>query len=637
MSPTDQPTSPPPSTLTRDEAIRAALDAIAANELERGIEFAQRVNALEPNSNIGLHLVGLISLRLNEPGKAIEAFQAASALAPDVREHIDALAIVFSKTGRLVDSLFYGKLAVAATRTTGIPGMMPDWLGSFDEAFFKIDDRPLVKQGQRLVDAGDYAGACEAFRREIELDSKSVEGWRGFTGALLRARRFDDALVASRALMSLTDRRGEDLALHELVLATNSQFDEALVAGREAESLAPEDPTVAWCTIQAQGRKPNADPASLVAMAEGWGSRFLTHDIRPSPADPAEFAHRRVRVGVMSGHWGHGEGLDLLIPVFEQLDRRRVELFVYADGLVDVPLARRLRARSNVWQDLSDLDAETAGFMVRNDNLDLLIELDDLFVTNHAATVAQAPAPFVLALYADPALALAAGFTGVIGDRAAFPADTEPRTLVAVDGGLAAQPSDLPPLDPDSLPTSSDIVTLGTVAPAWQIDDATLALWRDILADLPDAILLLDMSESGGEASLRRIGAQLPIERLRVREPGPIQDYLAQVDLMLDPIGNSFGDVFVAAAAQGMPYVTCRARQPRANIAASWLERAGLPELIAEDAADYRRKAVAAATAPGLRRRVADRAIADRATAAARQADRLLHAIATLVNAPALP
>jgi tetratricopeptide (TPR) repeat protein len=628
------PTPDPVSASTRDEAIRAALDAIAAGDLDRGIELAQQVNALEPNSNIGLHLVGLISLRLNEPGKAVDAFEAARAIAPEVREHIDALAIVFSKTGRLVDSLFYGKLAVAATKDTGIPGMLPDWLGTFDEAFYKIDDRPLIKQGQRQLAVGDYAGACEAFRREIEMDSKSVEGWRGFTQALLSARRSDDALVASGALLSLTDRRAEDLALHELVLASSSRFDEAMVAGREAEALVPDDATIAWRTVQAQGRNPAADPAALAALAESWGTRFLAHETRPSPAASAEFAHRRVRLGVMSGHWAHGEGLDLLLPIFELLDRRRVELFVYADGLVDAPLARRLRTRSNVWQDLTDLDAETAGFMVRNDNLDVLIDLDDPFVTNHAATVAQAPAPIVLTLYADPALARGAGFTGVIGDPVAFPAVLGQPGLVLVEGGLVAQPSDLPPLDPDGLPTAGDEVTFGTVAAAWQIDAATLAAWRDILADLPGSVLLLDVAELGGEASTRRIADQLPHDRLSIREPGPIQEYLAAVDLLLDPIGNGFADGIVAAAAQGVPGLTCRARRPRANLAAAWLERAGLPDLVAQDTDDYRRKAVAAATDPGLRRRLADLVIADRDAAAARQAERLLQALAQLVNSP---
>lgn len=636
LEPTDSP-SPPSGTLTRDEAIRGALEAIAANDVARGIDLTQQFNTLEPNSNIGLHLVGLLSLRLNEPGRAVEAFEAARKLAPDVREHIDALAIVFSKTGRLVDSLFYGKLATAATRETGIPGMLPAWLGTFDEAFYQTHDRPLIKQAQKLLDAGDYDGAGEAFRREIEVDSRSIEGWRGFTLALSRAGKYDDALVASGALISLTDKRAEDLSIHGLVLASVGHFDEALVAGREAESLAPDDAAIAWRTVQAQGRRPDGDAAAVAALAEGWGSRFLAQDVRPPPADSAEFLHRRVRIGLISGRWAHGEGLDLVIPIFELADRRRVELFVYADGLVDAPLARRLRARSNVWQDLTDLDAETVGFMIRNDNLDVLIDLDDPLVTSHAPVVAQAPAPAVLALYADPALALAAGFTGVLGEPAAYRGATETRGLVLIEGGLVAQPADLPPLDPAAARQTDAPITFGTLAKGWQIDGPTLAVWRDILAALPDAVLLLDVEHLGGEGTTRRIADQLPHDRLRLREPGPMQDYLAVVDLMLDPIGNRFSDGLVAAGAQGTPGLTCRARPPRANLAAGWLDRVGLPALVADDAEDYRRKAVAAATAPGLRAEFAERVIADRDSAAARQADRLVQAIARLVNSTPLP
>ena len=619
--------------MTRDEAIRAALAAIATNDLDRGIELAQQVDALEPNSNIGLHLVGLLSLRLNEPGKAVEAFEAASRLAPDVREHIDALAIVYSKTGRLVDGLFYGKLATAATKDTGIPGMLPDWLGTFDQAFYSIDDKPLIKQGQQLFDRGDYLGASEVFRREIDLDSKSAEGWRGFARSLYHARKYDDALVASGALISVSDRRAADLSMHGLILAATGRFDEALVAGREAESLEPDDAAIGWRTVQAQGRRPEGDGAGFAALVENWGARFVTTELRPTPASPAEFLHRRVRVGVMSGHWVHGSGLDVTVPIIEQLDRRGVELFVYADGLVDAPLARRLRARANVWQDLSDLDPETAGFVVRNDALDVLIDLDDLLLTNHTPLVAQAPAPVVLALHGDLAVALAAGYTGVLGDRAAYGKD-DPR-IIGIEGGLVGQPVDLPPLDPAAIRPWGSSIAFGTLAEGWQVGEATLAAWRAILAALPNAVLILDDARLGGTDTTRQLAGQLPNGQLRLSEPGTDQDYLASVDLLLDPVDNPFSDGLVAAAAQGTPGLVCRAKRVRANLTAGWLDRVGLPALVADTAADYAAKAIEAVTSEDFRSGFAAQVIADREIAAVAQAARLVKAIATLVNSTA--
>jgi protein O-GlcNAc transferase len=628
--------APPPPT-ERDETIRAALDAIEANDVERGIELAQRVNELEPNSNIGLHLVGLLAIRLKEPGKAVEAFEAASKIAPDVREHIEALAIVYSKTGRLVDGLFYGKLATAAVADTGIPGMLPNWLGTFDEAFYHIADRPLVKEGQQALDSGNYLIAAEAFRREIDLDPGSVEGWRGFARALRQAGKFDDAVVAAGALMSLTETRAADLPLHASVLASAGRFDEALVAAREAESLAPDDATVAWHMVQIQGRDPNGDRVAFAALVENWGRRFVVEEQRPAPADPAEFGHRRARLGVISDHWNHGDGLDLIIPILEQLDRRGVELFVYVDGLVDTPLARRLRTRANVWQDLSDLDAETASFVVRNDNLDLLIDLDDLLVTNHAPLIAQAPAAFVLALHGDLATALAAGFTGVVGDRIAYPADAADPRILAVEGGLVGQPVDLPPLDPATIRSPGTPFVLGTLVQGWQISDATLETWRDILTALPDAVFLLDGDRLGGDASLTRIAGPLPKAQIRLGEPGLIEDYLASVDLLLDPIGNVASDGLIAAAARGTPGLTCRGKRVRANLAAGWLDRVGLPGLVADDAEDYRRKAIEAATTGRFRPGFADQIIADRATAAQAQAVHLIKAVIALVNHPPAP
>jgi predicted O-linked N-acetylglucosamine transferase (SPINDLY family) len=109
------------------------------------------------------------------------------------------------------------------------------------------------------------------------------------------------------------------------------------------------------------------------------------------------------------------------------------------------------------------------------------------------------------------------------------------------------------------------------------------------------------------------------------------------LDLLLDPIGNPFADGLVAAAAQGTPGLTCRARRARANLAAGWLDRVGLPALVADDAADYVRKAIEAVTTGGFRVGFAERVIADRDTAAAIQATRLVKAIIALVTLPAQP
>jgi predicted O-linked N-acetylglucosamine transferase (SPINDLY family) len=629
LGPIDFASSPAAS--ARDQVIRSALDAIAANDLERGIALTQQVNDMEPNSHLGLHLVGLLSLRLNEPGKALEAFESAHQLAPEIREHIDALAIAYSKSGRLVDSLFYGKMAMAATRDTGIDGLVPDWLGTFDQAFYNTPDRPLLKEGRKRLAVGDYADAASAFRREVEINRESAEGWRGLAQSLHLDRNYDHALVASEALLSVTSDRANDLARHGQLLAAAGRFDEALVAGREAAALAPDDAAIAWMLVQSRSRQPGIEPAEAAALAESWGRRFVMSENRPAAADPSEFMTRRLRLGILAGHWANGDGLDLFIPVIEHLDRRRVELFVYAGGLTEAPLARRLRTRSNKWQELNDLDDETAAFLVRNDGLDVLIDLDGPLGTDHAVLIAQAPAPHVLAPYTDPAFAKAVGFTGIIGDETTVPAAGARPDILRIDGGLVGQPVDLRPLDAAHGRVLNGAIRFGTLAEGWQIGAEAVAVWHDILLAAPGSTLVLDPARLGGARITERLLARLPQDQVALGESGPQAEYLASIDFLLDPIANPLPDAFIAALAQGCPGITCRAAQPRANLAAGWLDRAGLDCLVADSPAEYRRKAAAALGGSLVLDDFAKRINADRETAG-RQAERVVQALADLVN-----
>ena len=98
---------------------KAVADVLASLSEGRIEDALAEVDALAKRlggTPLVFYLVGLTSLRLNEPGKAVEAFLSAHHAEPETREYNEALSIVLSKVGRLVDSLYHQKLAIAATR-----------------------------------------------------------------------------------------------------------------------------------------------------------------------------------------------------------------------------------------------------------------------------------------------------------------------------------------------------------------------------------------------------------------------------------------------------------------------------------------------------------------------------------------
>ena len=402
--------------------------------------------------------------------------------------------------------------------------------------------------------------------------------------------------------------------------------------GADAEALRPGDSALAWQTIISAAHRPCIALPDLADVMTGWGRRFAAPR-RVQERQPRQgLASRKLRLGIVSAHWSEGGGLEPLIPVIELLDRRRIELFCYAEGDLEASLAVRARQRANSWCDLSDIDDATAAVVIANDDLDVLIDLDGPTRGTRPACFAERPAALALSAYGIAEAADALGFDGVIGDSGAYPA-TAPGAVIRIPGGLAALPSNTMPL---YRPTRDRGPTVfGTLAAHWQIGSDTATAWAAILAAIPEATLILNLERLGGLEAAHdlaiRFGSILPQDRvLSIGRGDTLADYLRAGDLLLDPLDNPHPDEALAALAVGVPVITARSAMPRASLLATWLETAGLAELIAADRWAYVSTAVALAQ-PAGRQRMSDQVAAAAATempdGALRQAARLGAAI----------
>ena len=588
------------------KTVADVLSSLSEGRIEDALAAVDALAKRLGGTPLVFHLVGLTSLRLNEPGKAVEAFLSAHHAEPETREYNEALSIVLSKVGRLVDSLYHQKLAIAATRELGIPGILPDWMGNFAEAFASISEAPLMKAAEAAFARGDYPAAISSFQKETEVAPDSTAAWRGLILSYLLDGKPFESVAAAEKLVALGPDDADHQALLGRCLAHAGRFEDALAVHRRAESLRPRDADLAWQSIMTAAERPGIALSELTRFMTRWGERFLPPAGAAPKPERADLATRRLRLGIISSHWADGDGLDTLIPVIELLDRKRIELFCYAGGVVDASLAVRARQRANAWCDLRELDEATTIVVVANDELDILLDLDGPTRGAHPTLFAARPAALALSVYGIAAGAPALGFDGVIGDPAAYETEAPGRVL-RISGGLATLPSNLTPLERPA--RAGAPIVFGSLAHFWQIGPETVAAWSAILDALPAATLVLDRQRLGGlkgaNELANRYGTTLPPDRVMTADPGDnLVEYLMAVDLLLDPLDNPQPDEALAALTLGVPVLTCRSAMPRASMLATWLETAGLAELGAGNAPDYI-AAAAGLAAPGGREAIA--------------------------------
>jgi predicted O-linked N-acetylglucosamine transferase (SPINDLY family) len=138
---------------------------------------------------------------------------------------------------------------------------------------------------------------------------------------------------------------------------------------------------------------------------------------------------------------------------------------------------------------------------------------------------------------------------------------------------------------------------------SFKFAEPVFTLWMRLLAGLPGSVLWLKQTGEAAKANLQQAAKAHGVDpaRLVFAAPAPLEVHLARhqlADLFLDTLPYNAHATACDALWAGLPVLTCRGTAFAGRVAASLLTAAGLPELIAETAADYEALALALARDP---------------------------------------
>ena len=428
-----------------------------------------------------------------------------------------------------------------------------------------------------LLGGGTSSGAIAALERAVALDPAMVAAWDDLGMARLSVwgkvggsvEAYDRALALAPERIDIESRRLLALAFDEGV-ADETLFDAHRKFGRRYDGLADRTPF-------------------------------------PNLPDP----ERRLRVGYVSSNVHAHIGSAVLRPLFVLHDRAQVEVIVYAASPVEDHVSAELKPLADLWVPCAALDEASLAARIRADRIDVLIHSmgswpdHRLGVLAHRAApvqvecISQSPAICMAEVDAnivDPWLA-AGGLLGRLsGDR-----------IVELPSGYFTT-SMLPdrPILPAPRHRGGPSVVLGSFNRLAKISPGTVRRWARVMAQLPDAPLIVKGPEKLDESEVVRMRAawrDLGIDVSRVEFRGHAEgdgywDNFADVDLLLDSLPFNGGRTTTCGAWMGVPTISERARPPYGRLGDCILSRLGCADLVADDADGYVAKAVSLARDP---------------------------------------
>ncbi|MFN2338951.1 MAG: tetratricopeptide repeat protein, partial [Gammaproteobacteria bacterium] len=439
----------------------------------------------------------------------------------------------------------------------------------------------------------DWDGAVQVLNRIIARWPGKAEMFNNLGSVYQAMGRNREAIAAYEQALRINPRLA--VALNSLGSAYLGQGDFA-AAGRclrQCLEVAPADLRARSNRLMLLNYMPELEAEKVLEEHLEWG-RVATRMIATlpplAPADP----QRRLRIGYLSPDFREHSVASFIEPLLANHDHDRFEVCCYSCLPRPDATTLRLKGYADRWRDIDRLsDADTAR-LVRDDGIDILVDLVGHTSNHRLGVFAARPAPVQLTYLGYPNTTGLATIDYRITDAIADPPGEEAwhsEELLRLDGGFLCYQPD--PNSPDASPLpalATGQVTFGSFNNFSKLNPAVLELWAQVLQRVPGSRLLLKCPALTDAALREHTAAALQAlgigaERLELLGHTPTRaEHLAlyaRLDIALDTFPYNGTTTTCEALWMGVPVVTLAGRRHAGRVGASLLEAAGLGDWLA--------------------------------------------------------
>jgi predicted O-linked N-acetylglucosamine transferase (SPINDLY family) len=311
-----------------------------------------------------------------------------------------------------------------------------------------------------------------------------------------------------------------------------------------------------------------------------------------------------LRVGFVSADFRHHAVANYIEPILVHLVRdTQLSLHAYYNYFTEDNVTERLKGRFASWTNTASLSDEALAQKVRDDGIDILIDLSSHTADNRLLTFARKPAPVQVSWIGYPGSTGLKSMDYFLSDKHALPKgqfeDQFTEKIVRMPATAAFLPFKGSPPVNDLPAAKNGYLTFGSFNRPNKISRSVIALWSDLLRAIPNARMVLgSMPEVGQNNVLLQWFAQEGIgaARLSLYPIRPLGEYLAlhhEVDICLDTFPYCGGTTSWHAIWMGVPTLTLTGDTVANRTGALILGVVGLDAFVAMDKEDFVSKGVA--------------------------------------------
>jgi predicted O-linked N-acetylglucosamine transferase (SPINDLY family) len=560
---------------------------LALREPQQAASHAQRSVQLDENRAVSHCFLALSLAELGRYAEALPAAQRAVALDPNFIDAHSALSEMLRTLGDPTGAEREARAAIALN-----PALLP----------------PRLLLGQALWKQNRLPEAAAEFERVVQMDPANPAAQAGLAGVCHAQARLTESVNHARRAIELDPGNFRVLNTLGNTLRNQGRLTEALAVYRRALEIFPNYLAVHDNLLAALHFDADHSPEQILQEHLAWSER---HEL---PLIPAHVQHantrdpaRRLRVGYVSPNFcDHAIGR-MLLPVVQAHDHQQIEVIFYSDCVRADGMTLQFKACADAWHETAALTHDQLATRIREDRIDILVDLTVHLAGSRLLAFARQPAPIQVTHMGYPATtgmrSIQYRITDIhldpIGKTEAF--NTEELIRLPHSFWCFAREDNLPPCGEPPV-TQAGHITFGSLNNPSKVMRQTAELWSRVLHAVPNSTLMLLVYDySGVNEYFYELFEEFGIPRerqIQVRQR-PRPQYLElyqQIDIVLETMPYNGHNTSCDALLMGVPVITLPGVTSVSRAGLSFLRNIGLDELVATSADDFIRIASELAT-----------------------------------------
>ena len=453
---------------------------------------------------------------------------------------------------------------------------------------------PHVNLGHLLVETNRFPEAEYYYRRAVSLKPDSAVANDRLSQVIRRQGRNLEARGWAERATELDPNNPSAWTSLALTFLHVGDLAGAERAYRSAIACSPKH-NAAWQGLLLLSNYRLGEPQEVFELHGRFADTLAGREIAATYLNTPE-PGRRLRVGFVSGDLRRHSVSYFVEGVLNCLDRKQFELWAYFNFPTSDPRTEDFKSLFYGWREIfGSSDGEVAS-RIRDDRIDILVDLSGHTGHNRLAVFAAKPAPIQVTWVGYPNTTglpqIDYRLTDDIVDPVGAADDYHTEKLWRLPASFLCYtpPAAAPAVAPAPC-LSRGFITFGSFNSRIKIGDPCLALWAKVLAALPESRLVLKSvfgfdEEAARTEFLEQFARQgIAPERLSILPTkGPVDEHLAlygEVDIALDTFPYHGTTTTCEALWMGVPVVTRVGDRHASRVGASIMSNAGLHDLIA--------------------------------------------------------